>query len=322
MTANLSLITPPRPDSECATALVTSSLTASSTSSLLGPRTVRTVSPRLRDRLERPWQLDRAADLTRRRLPIPLGEHADQLYRGPLLVAEFGVLRPDWVSKPFLSTTIREAALVERQILRMATLATPTVRLRRLGAELKRIREDAGLSLDAAGVRLGRSASSLSKIENGRVVLPRRDLTYILDCYDVTDEPLREMLYALARDGRKKGWWRRYADTLSPAAQDYMSLEADAAAVRTFQPLVVPGLLQSESYARAVIEAGIPLGPRNVDRLLSIRMARQALLSAPSPPQIWLIIWEAVLRHTIGGRGVMAEQLARRLGARSNGGAW
>jgi transcriptional regulator with XRE-family HTH domain len=226
------------------------------------------------------------------------------------------------VSKPFLSTTIREAALVERQNSAHGDARDPTVRLRRLGAELKRIREDAGLSLDAAGVRLGRSASSLSKIENGRVVLPRRDLTYILDCYDVTDEPLREMLYALARDGRKKGWWRRYADTLSPAAQDYMSLEADAAAVRTFQPLVVPGLLQSESYARAVIEAGIPLGPRNVDRLLSIRMARQALLSAPSPPQIWLIIWEAVLRHTIGGRGVMAEQLARRLGARSNGGAW
>ncbi|HEX6471890.1 MAG TPA: helix-turn-helix transcriptional regulator [Streptosporangiaceae bacterium] len=191
----------------------------------------------------------------------------------------------------------------------MATLATPTVRLRRLGNELKRIREDAGLSLDAAGIRLGRSASSLSKIENGRVVLPRRDLTFILDRYAVTDEPLREMLYALARNGRKKGWWRQYGDALSPPGMDLMSLEDDAAVISTFQAIVIPGLLQTEDYAHALMESAVRVVPRDVDRLLRVRMARQQILARERPPRLRAVMGEAVLRQLVGGRAIMRAQL-------------
>jgi transcriptional regulator with XRE-family HTH domain len=191
----------------------------------------------------------------------------------------------------------------------MATLATPTVRLRRMGNELKRIREDTGLSLDAAGARLGRSASSLSKIENGRVVLPRRDLVFILDCYAVTDEDRREMLYALARDGRKKGWWRQYGDALSPPGMDLMSLEDDAAVISTFQAIVIPGLFQIEYYARALTESAVPVVPRDVERFLKIRMARQDILTRERPPRLRAVISEAALRQRVGGDDVMRAQL-------------
>lgn len=191
----------------------------------------------------------------------------------------------------------------------MATLATPTVRLRRLGNELKRIREEAGLSLDAAGIRLGRSASSLSKIENGRVAIPKRDLTFILDCYTVADEPLREMLFALARNGRKKGWWRQYDDALSPPGMDLMSLEDDASVISTFQAIVVPGLLQTEDYARALMESAVAVIPQDVDRLLKVRMTRQRILVRERPPRMRAVMGEAALRQLVGGDAVMREQL-------------
>jgi transcriptional regulator with XRE-family HTH domain len=178
-----------------------------------------------------------------------------------------------------------------------------------MGNELKRIREDAGLSLDAAGIRLGRSASSLSKIENGRVALPRRDLIYILDCYGVTDESVREMLYVLARDGRKKGWWRLYGDALSPPGMDLMSLEDDAAVISTFQAIVIPGLLQIEDYARTLTESAMPVIPCDVERFLKIRMTRQSILTRERPPRLRAVIGEAALRQLVGGGDVMRTQL-------------
>jgi transcriptional regulator with XRE-family HTH domain len=194
----------------------------------------------------------------------------------------------------------------------MGTLATPTVRLRRLGTELKRIRDELGLSLDAAEVRLGRSASSISKIENGRVALPKRDLIFILDCYGVTDQPLREMLYTLSSEGRKQGWWRHYADALSPYGMDLMSLEHDAAVFRSFETIVVPGLLQTEGYARALIETGAVLMPGDLEgdleRVIHVRMKRQEVIHRTQPLRCTFLLSESVLRLLVGGCDVMREQ--------------
>ncbi|WP_326828844.1 helix-turn-helix domain-containing protein [Streptosporangium sp. NBC_01810] len=188
---------------------------------------------------------------------------------------------------------------------------TPTVRLRRLGATLRRLREAANLTLEEAGAQLERSLSSLSKIENGRVRIPPRDLRVILDFYGVNEEPAREALLLLSRDARKRGWWQRYGDVLSPSYLDFISLEADAAEICTFETGLVPGLLQTQDYARAVI-AAVPDtdgAARDVDQLLAVRMARQEVLSRDHPLTLWAIVDEALLHRHIGGREVMRSQL-------------
>lgn len=187
----------------------------------------------------------------------------------------------------------------------------PTVRLRRLGIELRRMRETAGLTLEQAGARLERTPSSLSKIETGRVNVRPRDLRVILDLYGLTDDKTREALLALARDGRQQGWWQRYRDVLASSYLDFFSVEAEAASVRTFETLLVPGLLQTAEYASTVITA-VPPPPgttRDVEQLVAVRMARQEVLAKPNPVHLWAILSEGVLRQQIGGLDVMQAQL-------------
>lgn len=170
------------------------------------------------------------------------------------------------------------------------------------------------MTLEEAGAGMERSVSSLSKAENGRTKLPARDVRAILDYFDVDDERTREALLTLARDAHKRGWWQRYEDTLSPSYLDFVSLEADAAAIRTFETILIPGLLQTEDYARAIITS-VPSGPHNptrdVDQLLTVRMARQRVLTENGPPQLSVILDEAALHHQIGGPATMRAQLER-----------
>src|SRR3954447_22290546 len=119
----------------------------------------------------------------------------------------------------------------------MAEALRPTVRRRRLGRELRRLREDRGLTLEAAARRLDRTFSSLSKIERGMQGLRQGELAFILDQYGVTDENLRQALLALRKDANKKGWWLDYKDRIEPSLLDYISLESDASAIRTFDAL-------------------------------------------------------------------------------------
>ncbi|GAA4634938.1 helix-turn-helix transcriptional regulator [Actinoallomurus vinaceus] len=191
----------------------------------------------------------------------------------------------------------------------MATI-TPTIRLRRLGMALRDHREAAGLTLDDAAHVLMRSPSSLSRIEKGLHHLPVRDLEYILGKYGVTDPAVTGRLFDWCRNGRKKGWWQRYATDLSPEMMDFIGLEADAASIALFELILVPGLLQSEAYARALMETG-PFAddPERVDRLVAVRMRRQELLQRPSPPQLRTIMDEAALRRQVGGQKLMRAQL-------------
>ncbi|RAY10995.1 transcriptional regulator [Actinomadura craniellae] len=188
--------------------------------------------------------------------------------------------------------------------------SAPTVRLRRLGRAMRRIRETRHLTLEEAGAGMERSISSLSKFENGRIKLPARDVKAMLAFYEVDDQATCTALLTLARDSHKRGWWQQYGDVVTPSYADFISLEADAAAIRGFETILIPGLLQTEDYARAVMTAVPGLsGPLNIDQLVAVRMARRSILERENPPRIWMILDEAALHRHIGGAGVMRSQL-------------
>jgi transcriptional regulator with XRE-family HTH domain len=187
---------------------------------------------------------------------------------------------------------------------------TPTIRLRRLGTALRRYREDAGLSLEEAVRLLQRSASSLSRIEKGLHHIPVRDLEYILGKYGVTDEAATARMYDWCRNGRRKGWWQKYADDLSAETMDLIGLEADAVSIDFFELILIPGLLQTEDYARTLIGQGpFAHDSDRVERLVAVRMKRQQVLARPAPPRIGAIVDEAALHRQVGGPYVMRAQL-------------
>jgi transcriptional regulator with XRE-family HTH domain len=193
---------------------------------------------------------------------------------------------------------------------------SPTVRRRRLGAILRDLRERQGMTDDQVNLKLDRSGGWLSRVETGRASLRSGYLTALLDLYEVTDCTLREELLALARDGNQRGWWSKYADTLSGPYATYIGFEAEAESLQVYETLVVHGLLQTEEYARATIRAALPsLGHDAVERKVSIRIARQELLSRPDPLRVWAILDESLLLRRIGGVPVLRGQLNRLLQA-------
>lgn len=186
----------------------------------------------------------------------------------------------------------------------------PTMRSRKLGAMLRELRESRGLTLQKAARILNRTPSSLSKLETGKRGIRRPALEHMLDRYDLTDPDEREALYKLARDSGKKGWWLRYESKLDSSTLDYISLEAKAGGIRSFQLHLIPGLLQTERYARAVMGCDVSQGDApDVDGLVEIRMRRQRILFEDEPPRLWAILSEAALRQCFGGCEVMKEQL-------------
>lgn len=175
-------------------------------------------------------------------------------------------------------------------------MAEPTVRTRRLGSELSRLREAAGLKLDEVATRTGMPPSKISRVEKARLGIRPDDLNTLLDLYEVSDVDKREALHTLARDGRRRGWWQTYRDIISPAYADLISLEADAVNLRSFQTSLVPGLLQTASYARATLDAlQMTATPAEVDALVEVRMARQSVLTRRDPLELWAVIHEAAL---------------------------
>lgn len=190
-------------------------------------------------------------------------------------------------------------------------MAEPTVRTRRLGKELLRLREASGLKLDDVTARTGMPGSKVSRIEKARLGVRSDDLDSLLDLYSVDDGERRDVLHAFARDGRKRGWWQTYRDIISPAYADLISLETDAVNMRSYQSTLIPGLLQTAAYARATIAAiNMTSTPAEVDALVEVRMARQSVLSRPQPLELWAVIHEAALRPRIrGNTALMKEQL-------------
>ncbi|MFC6082189.1 helix-turn-helix domain-containing protein [Sphaerisporangium aureirubrum] len=190
----------------------------------------------------------------------------------------------------------------------MKQTGSPTVRRRRLAFELRRMREQAALTLDQVAERLGWSISKISRIETCKVGVAPNDVGRLIGLYGLSPVKFDEIM-DLARDAQKKGWWQAYGDLPSEYAT-YIGLEADAASIRGFAADIVPGLLQIEDYARSVIRNTLVISPPGeIERRVEVRMTRRHLLSRDVPLRLWTVLDEAVLRRVVGGPAVMGDQL-------------
>jgi transcriptional regulator with XRE-family HTH domain len=188
----------------------------------------------------------------------------------------------------------------------------PTILRILLGAQLRRLREAKEISREDAGYLIRASESKISRMELGRVGFKERDIADLLSLYGITHQEEREALLALARQANTPGWWQRYGDILPSWFQTYLGLEEAATLIRTYEVQFVPGLLQTEDYARAVITHGNPgAAAAEIERRVSLRLKRQQLLSRPDAPQFWAVVDEAALRRPMGSPVVMAAQLER-----------
>jgi len=186
---------------------------------------------------------------------------------------------------------------------------TPTVRLRRLAAELRSLRALSGLTRETVVERTGINAATLYRIEHGRVRPQTRTLRTLLDLYGV-DQDQQAELVSLLRDARQRGWLHAYQSELPEHYTTYIGFEGEAHSVWNYESLFVPGLLQTEDYARAVIRGGLPHASRDeVERRVEVRMERQAVLRNDNPLNLWSIVDEAALRRQVGGAAVMEAQL-------------
>jgi transcriptional regulator with XRE-family HTH domain len=192
----------------------------------------------------------------------------------------------------------------------------PTVRRRRLGSELRRLREAHSFKLEEAADQLGLAASTLSRIETGKAPTRTAYLMTMFEMYGVEDPGQRQVLIEMAREGHRKGWWAVYDDVLPTGFDVYVGLEAEASALRVFEDQVVHGLLQTEGYARTVMTSVRRWqDTRQIDRSVELRMGRQRVLTGSDPLKLWCILNEPVISRMIGGPEVMREQLGRLLEA-------
>jgi len=179
----------------------------------------------------------------------------------------------------------------------------------RLGGQLRRLREAAGITPEQAGFEIRGSRSKISRLENGRVKLKNRDVTDLLTLYGVTDEDVRTKFLALVMQSNGPDWWGEYGDILPGWFETYLGLEAAAATIRSFEVQFVHGLFQTAGYARAVTRLGRKAAPEDeIERWVTLRLKRQELLSRLDPPNVWSVMDEAVLRRPVGGGAVMRAQ--------------
>lgn len=186
----------------------------------------------------------------------------------------------------------------------------PTARRMVLGAQLRRLREAAGVTRAAAGYNIRGSESKISRLELGRVGFKRRDVEDLLTMYGVADRRERAMFLEMVDQSNQPGWWYRYNDLMPSWFSDYVGLEESASRIQTFELQFVPGLLQTEDYARVISSYGREeWAGEAVERRIALRMRRQKILMKPNPPRLWAFVDEAVLHRPIGGPVVMKAQL-------------
>ncbi|MEU9177847.1 helix-turn-helix transcriptional regulator [Streptomyces sp. NPDC048550] len=190
----------------------------------------------------------------------------------------------------------------------MSATVNPTVSRRRLGSELRRLREISGMTTQQVTERLLISQPKISLMENGRRLIKPRDVRDLCGLYGVQDQRRVDHLIQLAKESGQQGWWNSYGDIPYGA---YIGLEAEAAAIRLYEPLVIPGLLQTPAYALAVIAGTIPhVTPEQAAARLQVRLRRQDRLGAPrNPLRLWAVLDESALRRVVGSREVMRKQL-------------
>ncbi|MEU8826937.1 helix-turn-helix transcriptional regulator [Streptomyces sp. NPDC048636] len=188
----------------------------------------------------------------------------------------------------------------------------PTVLRVVLGKRLQDLREKAGLSFEQAGRALDVTHATIRRMEKAEVGLKLPYVEKLLRTYGVADPEEVEGFLALAREANKNGWWHRFRDVLPEWFNTFVSLEGEANLIRAYEPHYIPGLLQTEDYARAVLWAGMPHAPESeIERNVALRMERQALLTRDRPPMLWVVMDETVLRRPIGGSETMRAQIAR-----------
>lgn len=194
----------------------------------------------------------------------------------------------------------------------MATRRSPTARHRRLIAELNRLREQSGRSRAEVADLIGTTDTTIWRYETGLSRPKPTDVAALLEVYGVTG-PDRDELLLMAREARKRGWWHRHRQTLKPGFETYLGLEAEAAVIRGYEAQAVPGLFQTEAYARAIIEATAISGvPGEIDEKIQVRLARQELITRSiEPARFVALLDEAVLRRPVGGEEVMRGQFNR-----------
>ena len=195
----------------------------------------------------------------------------------------------------------------------MTLPGSPTVRRRRLAAELRGIRESMGKSGDAVAAALKWSPSKISRYERAKTGLQPREVERLLDYYEITGQR-RELLLALAEDASQKGWWEQFTDALSPDYQEFIGLEHEASTIAIWHVDVVTGLLQTEAYARHIISSYSkvePIAPGMIERLVKVRMQRQRVLGREEQVQLEVVLDESVLKRRVGNDMVMYEQLQR-----------
>jgi transcriptional regulator with XRE-family HTH domain len=192
----------------------------------------------------------------------------------------------------------------------------PTVRRLLVGSMLRRLRTEKGITREEAADAIRASAWKIHRLENGQVGFKDRDLVDLLGLYGITDQQEIAALLELAREANSPGWWFRYGDVVPPWFRAYMDLESAATLIRAYEGQLVPGLLQTAGYARATI-AGmlLPQAPEEVERRVTLKLARQQILEDPDGPRLWAVVEEAALRRSVGGPQVMRGQLERLIDA-------
>jgi transcriptional regulator with XRE-family HTH domain len=190
----------------------------------------------------------------------------------------------------------------------VASSVNPTVRRRRLGQELRRLRELKGMTAEEVAERLLVSQSKISRLENGRRSISQRDVRDLCGVYEVEDHRIVDSLMQMAKDSRQQGWWHSFGDIPYSV---YIGLETDAASLRVYDPQVVPGLLQTRTYAESLVSGALPeANPTDIDKRVQVRLRRQERISAAENPlRLWAVLDEAALRREVGNRQVMIEQL-------------
>ncbi|MCX4725957.1 helix-turn-helix domain-containing protein [Streptomyces sp. NPDC090052] len=190
----------------------------------------------------------------------------------------------------------------------MASNVNPTVRRRRLGQELRRLRELKGMTAEEVAERLLVSQSKISRLENGRRSISQRDVRDLCGVYEVEDVRIVDSLMQMAKDSRQQGWWHAFGDIPYSV---YIGLETDAASLRVYDPQVVPGLLQTKQYAEALIAGALPeTAVTDIEKRVQVRLRRQERVSADeSPLRLWVVIDESALLRVIGDKQLMIAQL-------------
>ncbi|MFD3654848.1 helix-turn-helix domain-containing protein [Streptomyces sp. NPDC058620] len=190
----------------------------------------------------------------------------------------------------------------------MPSNVNPTVRRRRLGQELRRLREIKGMTAEEVAERLLVSQSKISRLENGRRSISQRDVRDLCGVYEVEDHRVVDSLMQMAKDSRQQGWWHAFGDIPYSV---YIGLETDAESLRVYEPQVVPGLLQTRQYAEALINGALPeSAPSDIEKRVSVRARRQDRINAAEHPlRLWAVIDESALHRMVGGKQVMTDQL-------------